>query len=154
MAEEEIERSLVDAPELTWALRSVQRLDAPVRAQLARRLGIGQTDAQALELLEMPPDGIGPVELGTLLGIRSASATALVDRLEQAGHVRRERHATDRRRVVVRPTDSARRAVVEVLGPLLVDMELVAGEFTPEEAAVVVRYLHRTAEVMERYASG
>ena len=152
-SEEAAERATMPMEEVGWALRAVQRLDAPVRATMARRLGLGHTDVQALELLRLPPDGIGPVELGELLGIRSASATALVDRLESAGHVTRVRHPSDRRRVVVEPTDSARREVVGVLAPLIADMEEVAAELTPEEAAAVVRYLRRIAEVMERFVA-
>ena len=151
---EALERDIVPMAEVNWALRAVQHLDAPVRAVLAQRLGIGHTDAQALDLLDAPPDGIGPVELGAMLGIRSASATALVDRLESAGHVTRGRHPTDRRRIVVEPTDSARRAVVEVLRPLIEAMEGVAAEFTPEESAVVARYLRRVAEVTGEFVAG
>lgn len=151
--QESVERDTVAMAEVNWALRAVQHQDVAVRAALAQRLGIGSTDAQALELLGAPRDGIGPVELGTMLGIRSASATALVDRLEAAGHVTRGRHPTDRRRVVIEPTDSARHAVVGVLRPLIDAMEDVAAELTPEEAAVVVRYLRRIAEVTEEFAA-
>ena len=139
--------------EVGRALRAVQRLDAPVRAVMARRLGLGHTDVQALDLLRLPPDGIGPVELGELLGIRSASATALVDRLEAAGHVTRARHPSDRRRVVVEPTEAARRDVIEVLAPLITGWERAASELSADEASAVIRYLRRIAGAMERYVA-
>jgi DNA-binding MarR family transcriptional regulator len=52
--------------------------------RLLGRLGIGDTDMTALEHL-FANGPLGPVELGEKLGLRSASATALVDRLEAAG---------------------------------------------------------------------
>ena len=51
---------------------------------------------------------IGPVELSRRLHMTSASATVLVDRLEEAGHVVREPDPHDGRRRVVRPTAAGR----------------------------------------------
>jgi len=47
---------------------------------------------------------MGPVELSRRLHMTSASATVLVDRLAEAGHVEREPDPSDGRRRVVRPT--------------------------------------------------
>jgi DNA-binding MarR family transcriptional regulator len=115
-------------------------------------MGLGQTETHALDLLMESPAGLGPVELGNALGIRSASATALVDRLEAAGHVRRHPHPTDRRRQVVVPTDEARRGAVGVLAPLFADLDALAAELAPEEAAVVQRYLRGVAGAMRRFS--
>lgn len=155
MAAEDIEaaeRRDVDAPEVSWALRDVNRMAGSVDRTVTRLMGLGHTETQALELLLESPSGMGPVELGNALGIRSASATALVDRLEAAGHVRRHRHPTDRRRQVVRPTDTARRDVLGVLAPLLADVDALAAELSPTEAVVVERYLRRVAGAMRRFS--
>ncbi|HTX00947.1 MAG TPA: MarR family transcriptional regulator [Acidimicrobiales bacterium] len=67
-----------------------------MRAAIARRAGIGETDLGALEHLEAD----GPLtqrELGERLSITSGAVTMLVDRLEAAGWVTRRPHPQDRR---------------------------------------------------------
>ncbi|MEV6320516.1 MarR family transcriptional regulator [Nocardia sp. NPDC051787] len=68
---------------------------------VAARLGITLTDLSCLNVLGID----GPQTPGSLaarLGItRGGAVTALIDRLERAGYVRRERDPHDRRRVLV-----------------------------------------------------
>ncbi len=71
-----------------------------MRAALASSAGISATDLDALEHLEAD----GPLtqrQLGERLSLTSGAVTMLVDRLEQAGWVRRRPHPTDRRYVLV-----------------------------------------------------
>jgi DNA-binding MarR family transcriptional regulator len=95
-----------------------------------------------------------PVELGHRLGIRSASATALVDRLEQSGHLRREARPDDRRRVALVPSEHSAATVLTALAPLLADIEAAAARLTDDEAAAVTRFLTEAAAAMRRYADG
>jgi DNA-binding MarR family transcriptional regulator len=87
------------------------------------------------------------------LGISSGSATGLVDRLESAGHVRRQPHPSDRRRLVIAPTDSAARDVIEVLRPMLDDLDALGGQFTEPEQRVVEQYLRQAALRLRAYAT-
>ena len=136
------------------ALRMVQQATTEANQELARRLGIGITDIAALEHLSSAEQPLGPVELGHRLGIRSASATALVDRLEQSGHVRREPRPDDRRRVALVPSEHSEMQVLSALAPLLVDINAAAARLTEAEAAAVTRFLTEAAAAMRRYAHG
>lgn len=141
------EGNSLEAHELSWALREVTRANAEITRELARRLGLGVNDMTAMDhLLQEGP--LGPAELGHLLGMRSASATALVDRLEAAGHVERRPHPTDRRRLVVEPTRHAVEEVLGVIRPLVASLDAVAEELTPDERRAVARYLRRVSEVL------
>ena len=143
----------LEAGGVSRALREVMWANAEANQGLARRLGLGINDVVALDhLLQDKP--LGPAELGQRLGIKSASATALVDRLEAAGHVERRPHPTDRRRLTIEPTQHALREILGVLSPLLDDLESVTGELSPEEQLVVMRYLSRVTEVLHDYGSG
>jgi len=87
-----------------------------MRAALARRAAMSETDLDALEHLEAD----GPLtqrELGERLSITSGAVTMLVDRLEAAGWVRRAPHPTDRRSVLL---TLARKAEKEVPHGLVV----------------------------------
>lgn len=131
-------------------MREVTRANAEITRELARRLGLGVNDITALDhLLQNGP--LGPTELGTLLGMRSASATALVDRLEAVGHVERRPHPTDRRRLVVEPTPHAVEEVLSVIRPLVASLDAVAEELTVDERRAVAHYLERVSGVMGSY---
>jgi DNA-binding MarR family transcriptional regulator len=136
------------------ALRMVQQASVEANQELARRLGIGITDVAALEHLSSASQPLGPVELGHRLGIRSASATALVDRLEQSGHLRREARPDDRRRVALVPSEHSAATVLTALAPLLADIDAAAARLTEGEAAAVTRFLTEAAAAMRRYADG
>ena len=136
------------------ALRMVQQATVEANQELARRLGIGITDIAALEHLSSAEQPLGPVELGHRLGIRSASATALVDRLEQSGHVRREPRPDDRRRVALVPSEHSALQVLSALAPLLADIDAAAARLTEAEALAVTRFLTEAAAAMRRYAHG
>jgi DNA-binding MarR family transcriptional regulator len=93
---------------------------------LARRLGLGVTDVIAWR------GAAGAGRVGDRLGMRSAWATALVDRLEAAGHVQRQPHPSDRRR-------------------LLADHEEAAADLSPDQQEAVARYLERVAHALHTY---
>ncbi|MFE5298315.1 MarR family winged helix-turn-helix transcriptional regulator [Streptomyces sp. NPDC056632] len=70
---------------------------------VADRLGLHPTDVQCLNLLSLEHEPVTIGRIAELTGLTTGSATRLVDRLERAGYVRRERDAEDRRRVMVAP---------------------------------------------------
>ncbi|HEX9065657.1 MAG TPA: MarR family transcriptional regulator [Streptosporangiaceae bacterium] len=145
---------MADNNDVTLALREVQRAVLEIRQELARRLHVGVNDVAALDQLVFATEPLGPVELGNRLGMRSASATALADRLEQAGHVRRQPHPTDRRRQTLAPTDHAIAEVVAALRPLIDRLNAAAAELSPDQATATAAFLRQAAGIMREYASG
>ena len=90
---------------------SMERAGAVMREFMARAVlfqdavakwgGVNSTDLQCVGLL-MSDGPATPGELAERSGLTAGGAiTAVIDRLESAGFVRRERDATDRRRVIV-----------------------------------------------------
>jgi DNA-binding MarR family transcriptional regulator len=117
---------------------------------LADRLGTGRADATALQhLIVRGPTG--PVDLGRVLGIGSAAATALADRLERAGHIERRPHPEDRRRLQLVPTEQAERDVWRVLEPLLTRLGAVETGLDAAERDAVARYLTAVAGAYREY---
>ncbi|MFG2516575.1 MarR family winged helix-turn-helix transcriptional regulator [Streptomyces sp. NPDC048584] len=68
---------------------------------LADHLGLHPTDVQCLNLLTLEGGPVTTGRVAELTGLTTGSATRLVDRLERAGQVVRERDAGDRRVVLV-----------------------------------------------------
>lgn len=144
-------------PEAAWPtsrvatlLYDVLHLTGETRLAMARRLGLNPSEVDAMEHLMAEP--MGPVELSRRLHMTSASATVLVDRLEEAGHVAREADPEDRRRRVVRPTEQGARAVYEQVVPLIVDLVSAEDRLSARERAAVERYLERVLEVLGSHA--
>ncbi len=68
--------------------------------QVAERLGLGASDAQFMTLLEVHGP-LTPGQLAELTGLRTGTVTGVLDRLERARFVRRDRAPNDRRKVIV-----------------------------------------------------
>ncbi|MFF7588207.1 MarR family winged helix-turn-helix transcriptional regulator [Kitasatospora purpeofusca] len=113
--------------------------------------GLHTTDVQALlAIMRAAPEpggsgsgGITPGRLGEELGLSSGAVTAVLDRLERAGHIRRGRDAADRRLVLVHYLPGAGRMAAEWFAPVARRTETVRAEFTPAEIAAVARFLGR-----------
>jgi DNA-binding MarR family transcriptional regulator len=87
------------------------------------------------------------VDIAHRLGITTASATGMVDRLVDSGHLERHPHPTDRRRVRLRHTPQAEAVMWQALAPLLAGVTTVEERLTDEERAVVARFLRDIAAV-------
>lgn len=140
------------AGHITLAVRALQQATAEAQRALARRLELGLSDVAALDHLVRSRTPLGPVELGELLGIRSASATVLVDRLVEAGHVVRTNHPSDRRRRVLYTTEQARAEVLRAVQPLIDALQELAAGLDDEQAHTVLLFLQRAADVHAAYA--
>ena len=140
--------------EINLALRRVLQAGREMQGALARRLGVRVTDVQAVDQVVSSPDPLGPVELGNRLGMRSASATALVDRMVAAGHLERTPDPRDRRRVALRATDHAREEVRLALTPLVDSITEIAGRLDDNQARTVLDFLLEVTDAMHDYALG
>jgi DNA-binding MarR family transcriptional regulator len=118
------------------------------RAAFARAHGLHDTDVRALiHLLDADRAGLPatPGWLGVQLGLTSPSTTALIDRLESAGHVVRQRSSADRRKVELRVSDQAVALGWAFFGPLLTGMIRAMRSFAPAELDTVDRFLREVA---------
>lgn len=134
------------------ALRALLSLAPDVHAVLAQRVGVGTTDLMALDRLTSGEQPMGVVELGDSLGIRSASATVLVDRLVAAGHLQRAPHPTDGRRRIVRATGSARDDMLGALRPLIAGINQVTEQLDADTSRAVLAYLSEVCAILDDFA--
>jgi len=76
------------------------------------RVGLGASDAQFMSLLSVHGP-LAPGRFAELTGLTTGTVTGVLDRLEKAGYVRRERDPGDRRKVLVIPVPEAMAALAE-----------------------------------------
>jgi DNA-binding MarR family transcriptional regulator len=130
--------------ELVHRLRAISVELELARAGFARAHGLHDTDVRALiHLLDADRAGLSPTAgwLGGQLGLTSPSTTALIDRLESAGHVRRQRDPRDRRKVEIRVTATAMALGWSFFGLLLGGMVAAMRSFDAAEVDTVDRFL-------------
>jgi len=142
-----------EAGELGRILRDVLGLAAGFERRLGAVLEVNPTDMKAMEHL-IQEGSLSPTELAGRLGISTAAATLVVDRLVEVGHVDRRPHPHDRRRVVVVPRPaSVGRAMAELM-PMIGGVARAADALTDEERAAVTRFLGEVREVYREAAAG
>ena len=129
-------------------------LDA-VGQRFAQEHGLNRTDVRALVAImdaARRGEALTAGRLGEAVELRSASVTALVDRLEKVGHVRRVRDPDDRRRVELEMSETAMAAGAEHFGGLARDMSTAMEGYTDEELSVVRRWLEDMTAVITRHS--
>jgi len=138
--------------ELARELRRFQGLSASFFRAAAARSGMTVTDLHVLELLESG----GPAtagQLADLTGLTTGAITGMLNRLEEAGRVRRERDPTDGRRVIVRLVAGmdVGRASGATLASLGMAWEDLASRYDEEQLAVILAFL-KHGNVLSREA--
>ena len=116
-----------------------------LRANLARRAGMSESELDALEHLEAD----GPLtqrELGTRLSLTSGAVTMLVDRLEQAGWVQRRPHPNDRRAVLLTLSERAVADAPPGLVSYHAAIRALVGRVPAGDRAAITRFLTAAAE--------
>jgi DNA-binding MarR family transcriptional regulator len=144
MSSQDSRDELTDA--VLRALRAGAAQAALFSQAVADRLGLAGSDIECLDLLEAEgPATVG--RLAELTGLTTGSATRMVDRLEQAGYVRRVADPVDRRRVLVEAVPERLSAVHSLHDPIRqAGRDLVAG-YDDAQLAAITRFLEQTAEV-------
>ena len=118
---------------------------------MARRLQINGTDLAAMGHVGAAEPPIGPRELSQRLGLSPAAVTEVVDRLEAAGHLIRQRDTQDRRRVQLHPSDAAIGRVLAELAPLTGELDLLIESFDDVQRAAIRRFLEGVLAAYTRF---
>ncbi|MGW6704327.1 MarR family winged helix-turn-helix transcriptional regulator [Streptomyces sp. NPDC054956] len=107
--------------------------------ELGRRfadwLGLHSTDATAvLEISAAEERGtpLSPARLSERISLSTGATTALLNRLEAAGHITRSREHTDRRVVTLRSGAHIQERADEFFGPLAHRLDAAMSHYPPE----------------------
>lgn len=113
---------VVGPPDLMYAVRNLYRATGRFDEALAAKLDVDLSALRAINALEKKT--ASPKYILEQLGLKSASVTAVLDRLEKAGHISRTVSATDRRSWDIALTEDTRKAtgdLYQVLGTAIAD---------------------------------
>ncbi|MGH9230052.1 MAG: MarR family winged helix-turn-helix transcriptional regulator [Acidimicrobiales bacterium] len=138
---------------LLVAGRSLGNSSSMLLTACADRLGLHSTDWGCVLLLtEALPEPLAAGQLAELTGLTTGAVTGVVDRLEAAGYVSRERDPGDRRRVIVRLVPEAMARIQPMFDGLIADMLALHRDYSDDELAVFVDLLTRSSEVLRAHA--
>jgi DNA-binding MarR family transcriptional regulator len=122
-----------------------------VNQMIAERMGVNRTDHRVLEILNRR----GPMTAGDLAHaahLTTGAVTAVVDRLEGVGFVRRVRDTDDRRRVLIERTLNSTRTAMRYYQPFMVSTFDSMTKYSAAELETVRDFMRGAAELSEEYA--
>ncbi len=133
-------RSLEEEASLNL-FRTVQLL-ADTNMQLMRQHGLTPTQYNVLRILRGAGDtGLGRNDIRDRLLDRMPDVTRLLDKMEEAGLVRRERSTTDRRCVPTLLTEKGKALVDELDAPVAAMQHEQFGHLTPGQLHTLIETL-------------
>lgn len=142
-------QELLDA--LNMEVRAYQRSTDALDDAVADHLDINRTDLRCLDWLFDGPMAAG--ELAAAAGLSSAAMTALLDRLEAKGLVRRVRAAADRRKVLVEMTELGRQRAEQMYGPIVVEGVVLLERYTEAELALLRDFLVTSRALTDKHCA-
>jgi DNA-binding MarR family transcriptional regulator len=117
----------------------------------ADRIGINATDLNCLNILSFSGN-MTAGELARATGLTTASITGVIDRLEAAGFVTRERDQADRRRVVVAIVlEKALSEVASVFAPMVAEWQDLAGRYSDDELRLIVEFYDHMEQILRKH---
>src|SRR5262245_9650263 len=116
---------------------------------VASRLGLTVTEHKCLDLLLRAGQPLTAGQLAEHTGLTTGAITGLVDRLEKAGYVRRERSKTDRRQVLIHPLTPSNKEIMQVFQNLGREISKVNSRFSEKEQTVIQDFLSQMIEVFK-----
>jgi DNA-binding MarR family transcriptional regulator len=134
------------------ALRRVNFQGSIFGQSVAIRLGLSESDVDALELL-LDTGTATAGKLSEVMGLTTGAVTRVIDRLEQAGYVRRTVDPADRRRVVIELVPERVAGVEALLESLERAAVAEVGRYSADQLEIINAFLTRMADLTQAEAS-
>ena len=134
--------------ELVAATRASQVATDKMDDAGSRALGVNRTDGRCLDVIQQT-GRISAGELAERAGLTSGSVTAVIDRLEAKGFVRRVADPEDRRKVLLEVTEEMQHRALELWGPLAHRGIPHLEKLSVDEIELLIRYMRFATELNE-----
>lgn len=132
----------------TLRMRGLGTRTVLYQQHVASSLGLYNNDFISIDILR-EKGSITAGELSKLTGLTTGSVTALIDRLEKNGYVRRENDPNDRRKVIIVPLYENKEEVSSTYLPLHDSMIDLASSYSEEELELITQFLSEASAVLD-----
>ena len=113
---------------------------------IADHLGLNPTDHKCLLFLMDGRKTAG--QMAEMTGLTTGAVTSVLDRLENAGYVRRVHDTEDRRRVFAEIVPENAREIGKLFQPLARAMSRLEASYSKKELAVIEDFLNRSSDIL------
>ena len=127
------------------SLRELSNQLSLLNHHVGTRIDLKDVDLDCLELINRHGP-MSPSDLARSAGLHPATMTGILDRLERAGWVARERDPSDRRAVVVRALRDRDAELLGLYSGMNASMDRICAGYEDAELELLVDFLRRTAD--------
>lgn len=138
-------RELIAA--LMRAMRETSAQGGPFSHAVASRVGIASSDLECLDIVLLSGRAT-PGELAKSTGLTTGAITGVLDRLEKAGFVQRQRDATDRRKVWVTALPAAEGDIGPLFQSLARAMDAILSDYDKATLERLLAFYGRARDVL------
>ncbi|GAA4821593.1 MarR family winged helix-turn-helix transcriptional regulator [Tomitella cavernea] len=152
MAEESVEAVVAQRERMMEGLRTFGGHFTEFSRVFARWLGLHATDANALlQIIAAEERGVplSPARLSKSLPLSSGATTALLNRLEEAGHIIRTREHADRRIVTLRSSKYIHERADMFFRPLGERLDALISTYPPRMLRTFEAFVGELSKAME-----
>jgi DNA-binding MarR family transcriptional regulator len=114
---------------------------------VAARAGIASSDLECLDIILLAGRATAG-DLAKATGLTTGAMTGVLDRLEQAGFVQRQRDTTDRRKVWITSLPETERRIAPLFHALAAAIDAVLADYDTATLAIMLEFYHRAREVL------
>jgi len=131
---------------LLYELRQNSARAVMLHQLVSEKLGLNATDHKCLDFLNRT----GPVtagQLAQLTGLTTGAVTNVIDRLEQAGYVTRDKDPNDRRRVVVKPAEGRTAQISPLFQSVMQATLQILSRYDEQQTDLILEFIRACNEM-------
>ncbi|MES1042546.1 MarR family transcriptional regulator [Peribacillus simplex] len=134
---------------LTHRLQRYGMRSVLFQQNMAQKIGVSHTDLKSAEIL----NETGPItagELSKITGLSTGSVTALINRLEKSGYVKRERDRLDGRRVMIAPIPERQEQIKSHYLSLSEATKELCSTYNEQELILINQFVEDITKIMDK----
>ncbi|MGY3311515.1 DNA-binding MarR family transcriptional regulator [Peribacillus simplex] len=134
---------------LTHSLQRYGMRSVLFQQNMAQKIGVSHTDLKSAEIL----NETGPItagELSKITGLSTGSVTALINRLEKSGYVKRERDHMDGRRVMIAPISEKQEQIKSHYQSLSMATKDLCSAYNEQELIFINQFVEDITKIMDK----
>ncbi|MBB6633311.1 MarR family transcriptional regulator [Cohnella thailandensis] len=113
---------------------------------ISEKLGLNATDHKCLDFLNRT-GAVTAGQLAQLTGLTTGAVTNVIDRLEQAGYVTRDKDPNDRRRVVVKPAEGRSAQISPLFQSVMQSTLQILSRYDEQQTSLILEFIRLCNEM-------